>query len=394
MQEEYALNLKLQAEKAQMMQERQEFDQHIQTEREAFARMCDEQAKKLQAEFSRIPQAQNDLTLIPKTAETVPTPVNIPKPSTVEPFPVGRPKFHTTEHGYSPWQVDTYIDNLHAKEQRTAHVNAQLFHLWLSEINNLSRTEGWIPIKQPAEGAISWEQIGWLLSQSYDNVTPNAAPSELRPRAQTIDSAEPAESMVTSSPKKKQSRVRSIVSGMIFYSLLAVVVFAVYVFGMGDPAGVPQNIGGFAAMTVLTRSMQDVLPQNSLIITRSVDPNTLRVGDDITFLRPNNTTVTHRIVDVVPNFRNTGAPGFQTQGTMNPRPDADMVYAVNLVGLVIFHSLMLGNAILFIRANLILIGIMLAIGIAIIFILRKLVFAPLPEPRTVVTPSMPSPTGQ
>jgi len=136
-------------------------------------------------------------------------------------------------------------------------------------------------------------------------------------------------------------------------------------------------------MTVLTRSMHDVLPQNALIVTRSVDPHTLQIGDDITFLTPQNTTITHRIVDVVPNYRNTGAPGFQTQGTMNPRPDAEIVPAVNVVGQVIFHNLMIGNAVLFIRTNLILVGVMLAIAVAIIIVLRKLVFTPSPKPDAV-----------
>ena len=89
--------------------------------------------------------------------------------------------------------------------------------------------------------------------------------------------------------------------------------------------------------------MQSEIPKGSLVINRSVEPDTLQVGDDITYLANSTTTVTHRIIDIVGSYEDTGQPAFQTQGIENPEPDEALVPAGNVVGKVIWHSEILGN---------------------------------------------------
>lgn len=168
-------------------------------------------------------------------------------------------------------------------------------------------------------------------------------------------------------PKRKWGFWRD----LAFYVALAALVLGVFLFRAAG-GGAPVTFAGFSAMRVLTGSMQDVIPQGSLIITRSVDPATLEIGDDITYMAGEETTVTHRIVDITENFNGSGQRGFTTQGVMNDRPDEQKVPAANVVGKVIFHNLFLGEALAFVQANWTWLAVLLALCVAFIECLRVL----------------------
>ena len=127
----------------------------------------------------------------------------------------------------------------------------------------------------------------------------------------------------------------------VFYAALIALVLGVLVI-KSSGNGAPVTIGGLSIQHVLTASMQDEIPRGSLVITRQVDPATLQVGDDISYMRNETTTVTHRIVGIIQDYQNTGQPAFETQGVMNREKDAQPVPAMNVVGKVIFHSYALG----------------------------------------------------
>ena len=271
------------------------------------------------------------------------------------------PRFNRKKYGYDSRQVDDYIDKLHAENQRLSRVNDEMYLLYLTELRQLAQQGVRIPEKGSGYGELSLSKINALLEQSMQRRT-QLQPTDTPPQ-------EAAEQ-----PPEKPSRLKRSITGSIFYVGLALAVLAVYLFSTGDPTGPPRNILGFSFMTVLTRSMQDEIPQDSLIITRRVDAETIRVGDDITFLAPNDTTITHRVIDVRQNYRDTGLPGFETQGIMNSQPDPEIVLAADLVGRVIFSSLALGSAVLFIRSNVLIIGVLAAVTIVLIIGLRRLIF--------------------
>lgn len=54
---------------------------------------------------------------------------------------------------------------------------------------------------------------------------------------------------------------------------------------------------GYEEMAVLTGSMEPKYPVGTLIFVKEADPNTLEVGDVITYHLDSNTVVTHRIVE-------------------------------------------------------------------------------------------------
>ncbi len=140
---------------------------------------------------------------------------------------------------------------------------------------------------------------------------------------------------------------KSILFDLLYYPALAMLVLAVFLFrGSGD--GPPARICGFSAMRVLTSSMGEDIPQGSLIITRQVDPTELQIGDDITYLAGEEVTITHRIVDIA---EENGELTFTTQGTQNQSPDALPVPPDNIVGKVVFHSLVLGVIFTFLHAH-------------------------------------------
>jgi len=159
---------------------------------------------------------------------------------------------------------------------------------------------------------------------------------------------------------------------ILYYLALVAFVVGVFLF-RGAGGGAPVRVMGFSAMRVLTGSMGEVLPQGSLIITQAVDAEDLQVGDDITYMASEETTVTHRIVGITEDYMETGERAFTTQGTENASPDGAPVPAQNVVGKVIFHSLLLGKVFGFLRAQWPWVLALAALGAGLIAALRVLI---------------------
>jgi len=168
-----------------------------------------------------------------------------------------------------------------------------------------------------------------------------------------------------------QTMWHSRVFGVVYYVLLALLV-AVTVMFHGADEETPRHYFGFTGMVVLTRSMQNTLPQGSFVLVRNVDPNTLQVGDDITFLHSETAVITHRIVGIEEDFADTGGRAFITQGTANPARDQQPVLAINVVGRVVFNNMFVGQLFTFVQNNLLLCVILLVLLYGLFFGLRLL----------------------
>lgn len=143
---------------------------------------------------------------------------------------------------------------------------------------------------------------------------------------------------------------KKLVSDLVFYGILFSMVFAtVSICGSGTSA--PRMVGRYSAFVVLTGSMEEVIPKGSLVMTKHVEVEELKVGDDITYMVSEAATVTHRIVEIEENYLDTGTRGFRTQGVMNSEPDLNFVAAVNVVGKVIWHNKTLGIVVSFGQRN-------------------------------------------
>ncbi len=142
-------------------------------------------------------------------------------------------------------------------------------------------------------------------------------------------------------PPSRKKQILKTTGSIVFYCFLVFLVIAA-LFIRATSSGSPRSLAGFTGMIVLSGSMQSEIPKGSLVIAQQVDPETLEIGDDITFMANQTTTVTHRIIGIIEDYEGTGQRAFETQGIMNDEPDAQPVPAVNVVGKVIFHSLVLG----------------------------------------------------
>ncbi|MDD3865247.1 MAG: signal peptidase I [Candidatus Izemoplasmatales bacterium] len=106
---------------------------------------------------------------------------------------------------------------------------------------------------------------------------------------------------------KKVKKIAKIIAQIIPYLffLLAVLIVVDIVSALRNDE--TPSIFGYGAAIVVSPSMEDTILEGDLIVYRSVNPDTLDVGDIIIFWRPDMTnpvTVTHRIVAITPDTGN------------------------------------------------------------------------------------------
>jgi len=133
--------------------------------------------------------------------------------------------------------------------------------------------------------------------------------------------------------------------------------------------GAPKTLFGYSVFRVLTSSMQQEIPQGSLVLTHHVNPATIKVGDVVTYLTGATSTITHEVRTIYPNYEGSGQYGFQTKGTENISPDPEIVYGANVVGVVVGH-LYVGGLPAWAQAHLLLCAI---VAVALICVLVAII---------------------
>lgn len=147
--------------------------------------------------------------------------------------------------------------------------------------------------------------------------------------------------------KKEESTLGKKIWGVASYGIFFAVVIGLFL-SVGDG---PRVVGGYGVFNVLTRSMQSTIPQDSLVITKSVDAREIKIGDDITFMAGPTATITHRVISIEEDYQRSGLRAFSTQGTDNATKDKDMVVETNIVGKVIWHNYYVGVVTVFLQDN-------------------------------------------
>lgn len=99
---------------------------------------------------------------------------------------------------------------------------------------------------------------------------------------------------------------------------------------------------GLQVYTVLSGSMEPAYPVGALLYDKKVDPAQLRPGDVITFMLDEDTIVTHRIVEVVPDEEDPSVIRFRTKGDANAAEDGSLVHYKNVLGTPVFTIPKLG----------------------------------------------------
>ena len=268
------------------------------------------------------------------------------------------PRFRPQKFGYDMQQVDAYVDQLRTENKKLSKTNEQFLHLYLTG--------------QITEEAMADYTRGQIIEQRNLN---DLLRTSLHHRQRRYPNMQNMEFPI----KRRNIRVGSIFFHLFFVAVIlasATLAFGAYLFSTSDPTAPPRSIAGFSAMQVQSSTMEDALPQGVMIVNRRFDPEVIQVGHDITFVRPNDTPVTRRVISIEENYAGTGQRGFQTWGIMNPQPDEQMVPAANVVGLVTFSSSSLGQLVSFMQANILWIGILAILLIALMILLRVLLKKP------------------
>lgn len=106
------------------------------------------------------------------------------------------------------------------------------------------------------------------------------------------------------------------------------------------------QIGSYRFLTVITGSMEPVIPTGSFIVTSVVSKDEVAIGDIITYrpLENYNTLVTHRVIKM-----NNDATEFITQGDANNIEDSGSVKFDSIIGRVAVIIPGLGMFLAFLR---------------------------------------------
>ncbi|HUQ85836.1 MAG TPA: signal peptidase I [Candidatus Limnocylindrales bacterium] len=147
---------------------------------------------------------------------------------------------------------------------------------------------------------------------------------------------------------------------LIKFLLLGVVLF----FGISIFL-LSHHIGGFRAFTVMSGSMEPAIGTGSLVITKSIHPDNLKLSDVITFIRPSRDRefITHRIVDL---SKSKDLTIVKTRGDHNNSNDPWVLAGGGVVGKVVASIPALGYILSFTKTK---IGIALFILIPSVIII-------------------------
>jgi signal peptidase len=112
--------------------------------------------------------------------------------------------------------------------------------------------------------------------------------------------------------------------------------FFLLVIAAGAVLIVIPKMAGAIPLTILTQSMEPLLPPGTLVVDQRVKPSDVHLGDVVTYqIAPGKPDViTHRVVGI--NLNSKGVRTFTFKGDNNAEPDADPVLAGQIKGRVMY----------------------------------------------------------
>ena len=105
---------------------------------------------------------------------------------------------------------------------------------------------------------------------------------------------------------------------------------------------------GMQILVVLSGSMEPYYHVGSIIFIKEAPPQSLQVGDDITFRIAGDTVATHRIVEILPDASGSAGLRFRTKGTANTTTD-EPIPADQVLGKVVGTIPLLGYVFDFVK---------------------------------------------
>ncbi len=129
----------------------------------------------------------------------------------------------------------------------------------------------------------------------------------------------------------KIKKTLNIISNVL---LLLLVVLALLLVGA--------RLVGLRTYTVLSGSMEPTYHTGSVIYVKKIATEDIQAGTVITFMLNEDTVVTHRVVEVVPDEEDPTVVRFRTKGDANDAEDGGLVHYKNVIGTPVFSIPKLG----------------------------------------------------
>lgn len=136
------------------------------------------------------------------------------------------------------------------------------------------------------------------------------------------------------SEKPKGGGLRFIVRALMTVLTVLVVLAAILLVGA--------RLAGLRVYTILSGSMEPTYHVGAIIYVKEIDPAELEVGDPITYMLNEDTMVTHRITEIVPDEEDASVLRFRTKGDANNAEDGALVHYMNVIGTPVFTIPYLG----------------------------------------------------
>lgn len=168
-------------------------------------------------------------------------------------------------------------------------------------------------------------------------------------------------------------------AGKFFSRIMAVISVVIFILGLTifvsvlrASAGKAPSVFGFSVLQVTSGSMEPEIPVGGIVIVRKVKPESLKVGDVISFYS-NDVDIsgkvnTHRIFEIKQS--ESGEKIFRTKGDANEYADTAAVFEIDLVGKMILNLGSVGGSVFDVLRN---------PTIILIFIVLPLIFITLGE---------------
>lgn len=137
--------------------------------------------------------------------------------------------------------------------------------------------------------------------------------------------------------KRKIKRVTRAIFSTIFAIFILLCIYIAYQKFILKKSSI--EVFGYKTYVVLTGSMKPSINPNDIVIVKKSPKENIKINDVITFSKGGNTTVTHRIIEIV---NKDGENLYKTKGDNNNTEDTDLVKYEDIEGVYKFKISKIG----------------------------------------------------
>ena len=142
--------------------------------------------------------------------------------------------------------------------------------------------------------------------------------------------------------KLRENKALKIIGNILYYLLVIIVLLILAVVLFQRVSNNNASIGGIRIFNIITESMVPEYNVGDILVSKSIDPSKVKVGDDLVYLGNTGSfqdkIITHRVIAIEQD--EDGKYLFHTQGIANPEPDP-VVSEDQIYGIIIYKTIIL-----------------------------------------------------